>query len=150
MSNELACGRRLRVFNLVDDDTRECILQNVDFSISGQRLANALNRRARRRRVPKTLFCDHGPDLTCKAMFFWSRRTQVKLHYIHPGKPTQRVHRKLQRQVPRVLPRSELVRQSRRCTRDHRPKAYVFQSRQAALLVGQAARAMDDLIDKKR
>jgi hypothetical protein len=43
MSNELACGRRLRVLNVVDDDTRKCILLSVDLSISGQRLANALD-----------------------------------------------------------------------------------------------------------
>jgi putative transposase len=89
MSDQLANGRRLRILNVVDDYTRECILQIVDFSISGQRLANELDRRAQRRRLPKTLVCDNGPELTGKAMFFWSRRTQVKLHYIQPGKPTQ-------------------------------------------------------------
>ena len=45
VSDQLANGRRLRVFNLVDDYTRECILQVVDFSISGQRLANELHKR---------------------------------------------------------------------------------------------------------
>jgi len=89
ISDQLANGRRLRVFNVVDDYTRECILQIVDFSISGQRLANELDRLARRRRLPKLLVSDNGPELTCKAMFFWSRRTQVKLHFIQPGKPTQ-------------------------------------------------------------
>jgi hypothetical protein len=44
--------------------------QIVDFSISGQRLANELDQLARRRRLPKTLSCDNGPELTCKAMFF--------------------------------------------------------------------------------
>jgi putative transposase len=42
----------------------------VDFSISGQRLANELDQLARRRRLPKTLVCDNGAELTCKAMFF--------------------------------------------------------------------------------
>jgi putative transposase len=88
ISNELACGRRLRAFNVVDDDTRECILQSVEFSISGQRLANALDRRTQRRRLPKTLSCHNGPELTCKEIFFWSRRTQVRLHFIYLGKST--------------------------------------------------------------
>jgi len=32
--------------------------------------------------------CDNGPELTCKAMFFWSKRRKVRLHFIQPGKPT--------------------------------------------------------------
>jgi len=32
---------------------------------------------------------DNGPELTSKAMFFWSQRTGVKLHFIQSGKPTQ-------------------------------------------------------------
>ena len=35
VSDQLANGRRLRVLNVVDDFTRECVLQVVDFSISG-------------------------------------------------------------------------------------------------------------------
>jgi putative transposase len=36
VSDQLATGRRFRVFNVVDDFTRECVLQVVDFSISGE------------------------------------------------------------------------------------------------------------------
>ena len=31
----------------------------------------------------------YGPELTCKAMFFWAKKRSVKLHFIQPGKPTQ-------------------------------------------------------------
>ena len=41
------------------------------------------------RPLPKTIVCDNGPELTCKAMFFWSKDNNVKLHFIQPGKPTQ-------------------------------------------------------------
>ena len=44
---------------------------------------------ARTRSLPGTIVLDNGPELTSKAMFFWSRRTGVKLHFIQPGKPTQ-------------------------------------------------------------
>lgn len=89
MSDQLASGRRFRILNIVDDYTRECVLQVVDVSISGQRLARELNRLGESRPLPKTIVCDNGPELTCKAMFFWSRETGVKLHFIQPGKPTQ-------------------------------------------------------------
>ena len=86
VSDQLANGRRFRVFNLVDDFTRECVMQIVDFSISGHRLARELDQLSQ---LPKTIVCDNGPELTCKAMYFWSQRRGVKLHFIQPGKPTQ-------------------------------------------------------------
>ena len=89
MSDQLANGRRFRILNIVDDYTRECVHQVVDFSISGQRLARELDQLGQSRQLPKTIVCDNGPELTCKAMFFWSKQSLVKLHFIQPGKPTQ-------------------------------------------------------------
>jgi putative transposase len=89
VSDQLANGRRFRVFNVVDDFSRECVLQVVDFSISGQRLVREFDKLARQRTPPNSVVLDNGPELTSKAMFFWSRRTGVKLNFIQPGKPTQ-------------------------------------------------------------
>jgi putative transposase len=89
MSDQLACGRRFRILNIVDDYTREYVGHIVDVSISGERLARYLDELAALRRLPKTLVCDNGPELTGKAMFFWSQRRGVRLHFIQPGKPTQ-------------------------------------------------------------
>jgi putative transposase len=89
VSDQLANGRRFRVFNIVDDYSRECVAQFVDFSISGLRLTNELDQLVACRKLPKTIVCDNGPELTCKAMFFWSKKRQIKLHFIQPGKPTQ-------------------------------------------------------------
>ena len=87
VSDQLANGRRFRVLKIVDDYSRECILQVVDTSISGQRLARELDRLTRQ--LPKTIVVDNGPEFTCKAMFFCAKRVGVKLHFIQPGKPTQ-------------------------------------------------------------
>lgn len=87
VSDQLANGRRFRVLNVVDDFSRVCVLQVVDLSISGQRLARELARLGDR--LPRTIVCDNGPELTSKAMFFWARESGVKLHFIQPGKPTQ-------------------------------------------------------------
>ena len=89
VSDQLANGRRFRVLNIVDDFSRECVLQVVDFSISGQQLARELDRLVERWPLPGTIVCDNGPELTSKAMFFWSQQSGVKLHFIQPGKPTQ-------------------------------------------------------------
>ena len=87
VSDQLANGRRIRVFNIVDDFSRECVAQVVDFSISGQRVARELDRIARK--LPKTIVCDNGSEFTSKAMYFWAKQAGVKLHFIQPGKPMQ-------------------------------------------------------------
>ncbi len=48
--DQLACGRRFRILNVVDDATRECLLAVADTSISGKRVARKLTdgRRASR------------------------------------------------------------------------------------------------------
>jgi putative transposase len=89
ISDQLATGRRFRVLNIVDDYSRECVLNIVDFSISGQHLARALDQLAHTRGLPEKLVTDNGPEFTSKAMFLWSQRSGVKLHFIQPGKPTQ-------------------------------------------------------------
>ena len=87
VSDQLANGRRFRVLNVVDDYTRECVLQVVGFSISGQRVCREFDRLSRA--LPKTIVCDNGPEFTSNAMFLWAKNAGVKLHFIQPGKPTQ-------------------------------------------------------------
>lgn len=87
--DQLADGRRIRILNIVDDFSRKCVGQLVDTSISGVRLVRYLDELAQSRPRPKSIVMDNGPELTSKAMFFWSQKTGVKLCFIQPGKPTQ-------------------------------------------------------------
>ena len=87
--DQLADGRRFRVLNIVDDYSRVCVGQLTDLSISGERMVRFLDQLAETRGLPETLVLDNGPELTSKAMFFWSQHKHVKLHFIQPGKPTQ-------------------------------------------------------------
>jgi len=87
VSDQLANGRRFRVLNVVDDYSRECVLQILDFSISGKRLGGELSRLACP--LPKMLVCDYGPEFTSKAMFLWAKQAGVTLYFIQTGKLTQ-------------------------------------------------------------
>jgi putative transposase len=89
LHDQLADGRRFRIFNIVDDFSRECIGQIVDSSISGNRVTRLLTELLKTRRNPKSIVCDNGTEFTSKAMFFWARDNQVKLSFIQPGKPAQ-------------------------------------------------------------
>ncbi len=89
VSDQLATGRRFRVLNIVDDFSRECVGQLVDVSISGARMTRYLEEVCSRRGQPSIIVCDNGPELTRKAMFFWTQGRNIKLQFIQPGKPTQ-------------------------------------------------------------
>jgi len=88
--DQLSDGRRFRVLNIVDNFSRECVGQIVDFSITGQRVANYLSALIERLGVkPARIVCDNGTEFRCKAMFHWNQDRQVELDFIQPGKPTQ-------------------------------------------------------------
>ena len=89
MSDQLSTGRRFRILNIVDDYTRECVGQIVDFSISGERLVRLLDDLRRTRGSPQEVVVDNGPELTSKAMFLWAQRSHVHIRFIQPGKPSQ-------------------------------------------------------------
>jgi putative transposase len=85
--DQLADGRRFKVLNIVDDYSRLCVGQLVDTSISGARIAEYLERVRKDCDLPVSLVLDNGPEMTSKAMFFFSRQRQVKLLFLQPGKP---------------------------------------------------------------
>lgn len=88
--DSLSDGRRLRIFNVVDDCTREALLLEADTSITGQRVARLLDDAARTRGTyPRTIVCDNGPEFISQALDDWADRHQVKLQFIQPGKPVQ-------------------------------------------------------------
>ena len=80
---------RLRILNVVDDFSRMCVGQLVATSITGARLALFLDELGKAAAAPKAVVCDNGPELTSKAMRFWSERSGAALNFIQPGKPTQ-------------------------------------------------------------
>ena len=86
MSGQLASGQRLRILNVAAGFSRLCVGQLVATSITGARLALFL---AGLGKAPKAVVCDNGPELTSKAMRFWSERSGAALNFIQPGKPTQ-------------------------------------------------------------
>src|SRR5436853_3524397 len=87
--DQLACGRRFRILNIVDDVTRECLAAIPDTSISGRRVGRELTDLVRRRGKPGMIVSDHGTEFTSNAMLAWSQEHQITWHFIAPGKPMQ-------------------------------------------------------------
>ncbi|CRL13563.1 putative transposase OrfB [Phaeobacter italicus] len=87
--DQLACGRRFRILNVVDDVTRECLAAIPDTSISGRRVARELARVMERRGLPGMIVSDNGTELTSNAILTFAAERDVEWHYIAPGKPMQ-------------------------------------------------------------
>jgi putative transposase len=87
--DQLACGRRFRVLNIVDDVTREFLAAIPDTSISGRRVARELTALIEGHRKPQLIVSDNGTEFTSNAILRWSKEHQIEWHYIAPGKPMQ-------------------------------------------------------------
>lgn len=88
MHDALADGRRLRLFNVVDDATREGLAVEVASGFSGACVARALDRIAEQRGYPKALLLDNGPEFTSGVLEQWAYDRGVQLHFTRPGTPS--------------------------------------------------------------
>lgn len=90
MYDRLTDGRTLRVFNLIDDFSRESLAVEVDTSISSQRVIHVLERVGLiRGTFPASIVMDNGPEFRSQAIFAWAQQNKVQMDFIQPGKPTQ-------------------------------------------------------------
>lgn len=87
--DRLVNGQRLRMLNIVDDYTRECLWIEVGQSLSGQRVARVLDFLVHMREKPKMIVTDNGPEFCSKVLDQWAYDNKVHHHFIEPGKPIQ-------------------------------------------------------------
>jgi putative transposase len=59
MHDQLADGRSIRLFNVIDDFNREGLCIDVDFSLPSQRVIRSLNQVIEWRGRPQTIRCDN-------------------------------------------------------------------------------------------
>ena len=88
MSDRLANGRRFRVFTLVDNFSRVSPALEVDFSLTGKRVVEVLERLKSTCGLPQIIHCDNGSEFISRAVDDWAHRNEVKLDFSRPGKPT--------------------------------------------------------------
>ena len=89
VSDGLENGRRFRALTVVDNFTREAVLIEVDRSLTGKKVAQALNGIAQRRPLPKSITVDNGSEFACRDMDGWAYWRRIKLDFIRPGKPVE-------------------------------------------------------------
>jgi putative transposase len=85
----LADGRKLRLLNVMDVFTRECLRIVVDTSIGGKKVVEVLDELMRERGKPEMILSDNGTEFTSNGVWKWCHTGAILWSYIEPGKPYQ-------------------------------------------------------------
>jgi len=74
--------RRFRSFNVIDDYNREALHIKVDYSLTNIRVVWVLNHLINRRRKPKKIRMDNGPEFIAHLTADWNQKLNIKFKYI--------------------------------------------------------------------
>jgi putative transposase len=80
-------GRSLRMLNIIDEYSRECLAILVRRQITSQDVIDVLFELCIFRGIPEHIRSDNGPEFTAKAVRSWLERLGVKTLFIEPGSP---------------------------------------------------------------
>ena len=89
MSDSLVSGRSFRTLNIIDDDNREALGIEIDFSLPSTRVTRTLDQIASERGYPSAIRMDNGSEFIAKALADWGKKNKVTLSYIELANPAQ-------------------------------------------------------------
>lgn len=92
MSDALACGRRFRTMNVIDDHRRRCLGIKIAFSLPATAVTQHLDDIATRHHYPRMIRLDNGPEHLAIHFKRWAKSHDIQLLYIQPGKPAQNAY----------------------------------------------------------
>ena len=87
--DQTADGRMLKLLNVIDEYSRECLAIEVARSIDADGVVACLDRLAAERGAPAYVRFDHGPEFIAYAMSDWCRFSGTDTVFIDPGSPWQ-------------------------------------------------------------
>src|ERR1022692_262861 len=73
--DQLANRQAFRVLTVVDNWSRESVLLEASFRLTGESVAQALSRASVQRPLPRSITVDHGTEFTSKALDQWAWST---------------------------------------------------------------------------
>jgi putative transposase len=92
MHNQLADGRSIRLFNLIDDFNREGLAIEVDQSLPAARVVRVLEQVIEWRGKPASIRCDNGPEYISATLLSWAEKQKISIQHIQPGNPQQNAY----------------------------------------------------------
>ena len=80
-------GLPIRMLNIIDEFTRECLAIEVDRKLNSANVIEVLSRLFVERGTPQYLRSDNGPEFIARRVRFWLKRQGVDTLFIEPGSP---------------------------------------------------------------
>lgn len=80
-------GRKFRMFNVIDEFSRECLAIRVKRKLNSQDVLSVLAKLFIQRGVPDYVRSDNGSEFIAKRVRKWFADTNVNTLYIEPGSP---------------------------------------------------------------
>lgn len=80
-------GRAIRMLNIIDEFTRECLAIEVGRKLSSANVIDVLSQLFIEHGVPEHIRSDNGPEFIAKRVRNWLAKQQVKTLFIEPGSP---------------------------------------------------------------
>ena len=87
--DQTADDRMLKLLNVIDEYSRECLAIDVERSIDADGVVACLERLAAERGAPAYVRFDHGPEFIAYAVSDWCRFSGTDTVFIDPGSPWQ-------------------------------------------------------------
>jgi len=87
VATRTADGRAVRLLNIIDEYTRECLSIRVDRHITSEGVLEGLSNLFIIRGIPEHIRSDNGSEFTAKEVRKWLSDLGVKTLYIEPGSP---------------------------------------------------------------
>ncbi len=84
--DSLRDGTPIKIASMVDEHTRESLLDITDRSITSEKVIEYLKKIIAERGLPDVLRCDNGPEFISKVLKKFAEE-KLGIHYIPPGQP---------------------------------------------------------------
>ena len=80
-------GRPIKMFNVIDEFTRECLAIRVERKLKSQQVIDVLAELFIKRGVPKHVRCDNGSEFIASEVRIWFKKLDLQPLFITPGSP---------------------------------------------------------------
>jgi len=89
MSDAHTDGRKLHVFNVIDNCNREAIAVDAGLSYPAKAVVETLNNIKEETGTHKYMRCDNGPEFISRTFMIRCTENHIEIKYKQPGKPMQ-------------------------------------------------------------
>jgi len=92
MSDTLVSRRTYRTFNVIDDCARDVLAIEIDFSLTGERVARVLQQLCEWHGKPDAMRSDNGPEFRSHVVQAWAKSNGIEWQFTQPGCPAQNAY----------------------------------------------------------